>query len=229
MKCVIFCGGRGVRMGSLTEDIPKPLLMVGNKPIIERIMDHYAKYGVKEFVLCLGYLGHKIRDYFKDYKKYKIEAVDTGENSSKSDRLLKIKEFAGETFFVSYGDDLSDVNINALLNFHKKEGRIATLTAIRMINPYGVIKFDEFNPYIISGFEEKPLIKDWLNGGYFVFDKKIFGYIEEGDDLEREVFQRLVEQKQIIAYRHSGFWKSVNNPKDYIELNEMFKNGLIKD
>ena len=228
MKCVILCGGKGMRMGELTEHLPKPLLIVGDKPILEHIMDHYAKYGITEFILCLGHLGDKIKAYFKNKNTgYKIEMVDTGEKSTKAQRLLKVKDMVKEEFFVSYSDDLSDVNISKLIEFHKKEKRIATLTAVRLNNPYGVIELDEFEPNIISNFKEKPTMKEWINGGYFLFDERIFDYIKENDELEKEVFEKLVKEKQIIAFRHQGFWKSVNNIKDYNELNEIFKNGKL--
>jgi glucose-1-phosphate cytidylyltransferase len=230
MKCAIFCGGKGTRMGSSSDELPKTLINVGNKPILEHIMDHYASYGITDFILCLGYQGDKIREYFsKNPSNYNVEMVETGEDSKKAERLLKVKDLVGDEFFVSYGDDLSDVDLSKLLEHHKKEGKIATLTAVHLPNPYGVLELDEFEPHRITNFKEKPLMDDWINGGYFVFNKEIFNYIKEGEEIEKEVFDRLAKEKNLIAYRHSGFWKSMNTFKDSLELNEMFNNNELNN
>jgi glucose-1-phosphate cytidylyltransferase len=228
MKCVILCGGRGVRLNELTGEIPKPLINVGEKPIVEHIMDHYASHGIKDFVLCLGYLGEKIKDYFENKNiGYGIEMVDTGVDTSKAHRLLKVKHLLGESFFVSYGDDLSNVNITKLIDFHNRERKIATLTAVRLQNPYGEIALDDYEPHVVSDFIEKPIMNAWINGGYFIFDKNIFDYIDENDELEDHVFKKLTKEKQLSAFRHSGFWKSMNTLKDSIELNDMLKSGNL--
>ncbi len=229
MKCVILCGGKGMRMGEIGEKIPKSLIKIGDKPIVEHIMDHYASYGIKEFVLCLGHLGEKIKDYFSNKKeKHNITLVDTGVNSSKTQRLLKIKDLLGEVFLVSYGDDLSNVNISKLVEFHKKEGKIATLVSVRLPNPYGTLELNEFEPSLVSKFREKPLMKDWINGGYFVFNKSIFEYLDENSELENDALKNLSEKKQLCAYRHPGFWKSINTLKDSIELNELYSEGELE-
>jgi glucose-1-phosphate cytidylyltransferase len=234
---VILCGGKGTRMGESSESIPKPLLMVGNKPVLEHIMDHFAKYGINEFILCLGHLGEKIKNYFlSNPVNYMVEMIDTelveranaGLETTKAQRLLKVKSKIEGDFFVTYGDDLSNVNISNLINFHKKENKIVTLTAVKLHNPYGVLELDEFEPNSISNFKEKPLMREWINGGYFIFNYKIFDYINETEDLEKEVFEKLVKEKQIVAYRHPGFWKSMNTIKDSIELNDMFKKGELQ-
>ena len=178
--------------------------------------------------MCLGYKGDKIRNYFlENPSEYNIEMVDTGEDSTKSKRLLQIKDRLDEEFLVSYGDDLADVNISKLIDFHRKQGKIVTLTAVKLNSPYGSLKFDEFDPLIVSNFEEKPIMKDWINGGYFLFNKKIFDYIEEADDLEKEVFEKIVGEKQIAAFRHAGFWKSVSTLNDFNDLNKMLLRGEI--
>jgi glucose-1-phosphate cytidylyltransferase len=226
MKCVIFCGGKGTRMGHMGEILPKPLLKVGDKPILIRIMNHYASYGVKDFILCLGFLGEKIRDYFSiNPSEYNIKMVDTGKDSNKTERLFKVKNLLEneETFFVSYGDDICNVNIRKLEEFHKKQGKIGTLTAIKLPNPYGVLEFDDIEPQIVSGFKEKPLMNEWINGGYFIFEKRFLDFIENGEELEKGIFEELSLNKEMVAFRHKGFWKSMNTMKDYIELNEMFE------
>ncbi|MBS3076680.1 NTP transferase domain-containing protein [Candidatus Pacearchaeota archaeon] len=229
MKCVILCGGKGTRMGYDGENMPKTLLKIGEKPVIEHIMDHYAKHGLNKFILCLGYGGEKIRfHFFRNPSKYQIEMVDTGEDTNKAQRLSKIKHLIDDVFLVSYGDDLADINISKLLKFHREQGKIATLSAIRVQNPYGILETDDFEPNMISDFKEKPIMQHWVNGGYFVFDKNIFEYIQEGDDLEKEVFHKLIKNKNIVAYRHPGFWKSMNTLKDVIELNEMSAKGELE-
>src|SRR3989344_1640426 len=228
MKCVIFCGGKGVRLNELSREIPKPLLKIGDKPVIEHIMDHYAKHGITEFILCLGYLSDKIKEYFNNHQtSYSIEMVDTGENSLKSERLRKVKHLLGDVFFVSYGDDLCNVDIKKLIDFHNKEKRVATLTAVRLPSSYGTLELHDFEPHLVSTFREKPLINEWINGGYFIFDKGIFDYIKDGDELENEVFDKLAKDKQLAAFRHGGFWKSINTLKDHIDLNEMFNKGEL--
>ncbi|MBS3088195.1 NTP transferase domain-containing protein [Candidatus Pacearchaeota archaeon] len=230
MKCAILCGGMGARLGELGEYLPKPLMRIGDKAVLEHIMDHYAKHGITDFVLCLGHLGDKIVRYFSNKgTNYKIEFVDTGEKSTKIDRLLKVKEILGDTFLVSYGDDLCNINIQKLIKFHNKEGRMSTLTVVRLPSSYGVLTLHDFEPHLVSEFKEKPLIHEWINGGYFVFDKRIFDYIKEGEELEDHVLVRLAKEKQLAAFRHDGFWKSMNTLKDSVELNEMFDRGELKD
>ncbi|MBU0929977.1 MAG: NTP transferase domain-containing protein [Nanoarchaeota archaeon] len=225
MKVVILCGGEGMRLRELTESIPKPLIEIGDKPILWYILKMYSHYGFNDFILCLGYKKDKIIEYFKDNKSgWNIEFVDTGEGSTKSARLLKIKKYIqDEEFFVSYGDDVSDVNIKNLLEYHKKNKKIVTLTAIHPTINYGIIELDENN--MIKMFKEKPKLDHWINGGFFVFNRKIFDYIKEGYELEKEVFENLTKEKQICAFKHDGFWKSMNTFKDYQDLNNMFKSG----
>lgn len=227
MKCVILCGGQGTRMGDLTTEIPKPLLKIGNKPMLVRLMDHYSKYEVNEFILCTGYLGDKIKDYFEQNpQKYTIKIIDTGESSTKAERLIKVKDLLDEKFYVAYGDDLSDVDIGKLKKFYESNNKIAVLTAIRPQNPFGILEIEE-ETGIIKSFKEKPLMKEWINGGYFMFSKKIFDYFEKGDELEKEIFEKLAKDGQLIAYLHKGFWKSMNNLKDYKELNLMYEQGKL--
>ena len=216
-----------MRMEDLTKDIPKPLLQIGGKPTLCRLMDHYAKYGIEEFILCVGYLGDKIEDYFKQNPvKYNVKVVDTGNNCTKEERLLKVRDLLGEQFYVAYGDDLSDVDLNKLKQFYIKMGKTAVLTAIRPQNPFGVLDIDN-ETGLIKNFKEKPLMNEWINGGYFIFNKNIFDYFDKGDELEKEIFEKLVKKGEIAAYQHTGFWKSMNTTKDYAELNLMYEQGKL--
>jgi|TARA_B100001964_G_C14033531_1_gene509367 glucose-1-phosphate cytidylyltransferase len=221
MKVVILCGGKGTRLSEYTEDIPKPLIEIGGKPIIWHLMKIYEHYGHTDFILCLGYKGEKIKSFFKD-STWNINFVDTGVESNKGERLRKIEEFIDEdNFLVSYGDDLCDVDINKVIDFHKKTGKIATLTAVQLISPFGILEL-EGNEEIV-GFREKPKLDYLMNGGFYVFNKKIFSYIKEGCDLEKDAFEKLAEEKEIAAFSHKGFWKSMNTLKDVMELNELWK------
>lgn len=221
MKTVILCGGKGTRMDSMTAEAPKPLAIIGDKPVLWHIMKIYSCFGFNEFVLCLGYKGEKIREYFKENsaEKWEIDFVETGEASSKSERIKMVEGSVGERFFLAYGDDLSDVNIDQLLRFHEKNKQIGTVTAVKLESPFGIMKID--NRGMINDFVEKPVLDHWVNGGFMVFEKKIYDYLGEGE-LEQEVFNKLVQEKQLSAFRHFGKWKSMNTLKDNIELNELW-------
>ena len=226
MQVVVLCGGKGTRLSEYTEQIPKPLIDVGGKPILSHIMDMYGQYGYNDFVLCLGYKGDKIKEFFENENLYNIEFVDTGIDSNKAERIMKIKNYVkGNDFFVTYGDDLSDVDINKLLKFHYKNKKVATLTAIDLVSPFGILEINKKAE--VTRFKEKPKLDCLMNGGYYVFSKKIFDYIKKGCDLEKETFGDLVKKKMIAAFCHKGFWKSMNTLKDVIEFNEMFANGKI--
>jgi len=231
MQVVIFCGGEGTRLRPYTEDLPKPMILVGNKPILWHIMKIYSQYGHKDFILCLGYLGEKIREYFQDQKNiekdWHIKFVDTGLDSTKGERLRKVKDFIkDDNFFVVYGDDLSDVNVNEVLDFHKKNNKIVTLTAINPTYQFGIL---EINGNEIISFKEKPKLELWINGGYFVFNKKIFNYLKDDWDLEKETFEELVKEGQINAFKHDGFWLTMNTFKDVIELNGLWDKGELQN
>ncbi len=225
MKTVILCGGKGTRMGDASEKIPKPLMQIGEKPVLWHIMKLYSSYGFEDFILCLGYRGEKIKEYFENnnHEKWKIEFVETGENSTKSQRLLKIKSLIDdENFFVSYGDDVSNVDFNKLLKFHEYMGLTATVTGVKLISHFGVIEMNEDN--VITHFKEKPTLEYWMNGGFMVFNKKIFNCLDSGE-LEDVVFPELAKNRQICAYKHKGQWKSMNTLKDNLELHDLWING----
>ncbi|MBI2654836.1 NTP transferase domain-containing protein [Candidatus Woesearchaeota archaeon] len=226
MQVVVLCGGKGTRLSEYTEEIPKPLIEIGPKPILWHLVQMYKSFGHKDFIFCLGYKGNKIKDYFKGEKGINIEFVDTGLETNKAERILKARHLIKDNdFFVTYGDDLSDVNINALYKFHKKNNKIATLTAVNLESPFGIL---ELNKNEVVGFREKPKLDKFMNGGFYVFNKKIFKYIKKGYDLEKDVLREMAKAKQIAAFKHSGFWKSMNTLKDVIELNELYKKGQLK-
>lgn len=231
MKVVILCGGKGTRLREKTEEIPKPLVEIEDKPILWHIMKIYSHYGFNEFVLLLGYKGEKIKEYFKANKHseegWKIDFVDTGLEANKAERLAMAKNVImkdkDEDFFLAYGDDVSDVSIKKVLEMHKKSGKIVTLTAVNLQSPYGILETNENNE--ITEFIEKPMLDHWINGGFFIVNKKIFNYLKKGWELENEVFEELVKKKKISAFKHKGFWKSMNTLKDNMELNDLWNSG----
>ncbi len=231
MQVVILCGGKGIRLWPTTEKIPKPLIPVGDKPILWHIIKKYSRHGHKDFILCLGYLGNQIKEFFQNPKNvendWNITFVDTGLNSSKAERLRRIQKFIkGSNFFVAYGDDLSDVDVNEVLKFHQKNNKIVTLTAVNPISNFGILEING-NTEIVK-FKEKPKLNHWINGGYFVFNKRIFDFLKEGWDLETDVFDCLTKKREIVAFKHDGFWRYMNTLKDVNELNEMWKSGELQ-
>jgi glucose-1-phosphate cytidylyltransferase len=186
----------------------------------------YKSQGFNEFVFCLGYKGDMIRKYFKNEKGVKIDFVDTGVESNKTERVLKARsliEKSGDDFFVTYGDDLSDVDVAKLYKFHKKSNAIVTLTAVRLESPFGILDIKSKGK--VTGFREKPKLDYMMNGGFYVFSKDIFNYLDAKKDLEKENFSKLAKKGKIAAFAHEGFWKSMNTLKDVIELNEMHDRG----
>lgn len=222
---VILCGGKGIRIRQLTEKIPKPLLKIGDKPILGHVMKIYRSQGFNNFILCLGYKGEKIREYFKNNndERWNIQFVETGLESTKSERLQQVKGLIkGDTFFLAYGDDVADIDLHNLLKFHKYMALTATITVVRMISHFGLVEINREN--IVKEFKEKPLLDKWMHGGFMVMNQKIFDYLKLGE-LEKEVFEKLVKLKQICAYKHQGRWMTMNTLKDNIELNAIWNRG----
>src|SRR3989338_3761863 len=178
MKTVILCGGRGTRMDNLGEELPKPLIKIGEKPVLWHIMNLYSNQGHKESILLLGHLGHKIKQYFEEEKEpgWLITFVDTGLDVSKSERVSKIKNMMNEdNFFLAYGDDLADINLYKLLKFHEYMENVVTITSVRARSDFGILEMDEDQRII--NFREKPILDYWMNGGFMVVNKSIFNYL----------------------------------------------------
>ena len=226
MEVVILCGGKGTRMGEGTEDLPKPLFTVGGKPILWHIMKIFSSYGHNNFTLCVGYgKGHikKFVDNLEEDNGWKINVVDTGLDSLKSERINMVKGLiAGDNFFLSYGDDLTNINLNKLLEYHNNHGKLATITGVKMKSPFGIINFGEDGK--INNFEEKPILNNWMNGGYMILNKEIFNHLHEGE-LENDVLPSLAKKGEVYMYPHDGEWKSMNTLKDNLELNELWDNN----
>jgi glucose-1-phosphate cytidylyltransferase len=216
MKVVILAGGLGTRISEYTKTIPKPMIKVCGKPIIHRIIDHYVKYGHTEFYIALGYKGEVIKNYFKKQKvdkKIKINLIDTGKNTMTGGRLKRLKKFLDKKFLLTYGDGLSSVNLKKLINFHNKNKKLITLTAVRPPARFGVIKI---NGKIVEYFREKnSLDAGWINGGFFVIEPKFIDLIKNDQTfLEQEPFKISTKRKQLLAYKHKGFWQCMDTLRD---------------
>ena len=216
MKVVILAGGMGTRISEYTKTIPKPMIKVCGKPIIHRIIDHYMKYGHNEFFIALGYKGKVIKEYFKKKqftKKIKIHLIETGKNTMTGGRLKKLKKYLNETFLLTYGDGVANVNLNKLINFHKKNKKLITLTAVRPPARFGAIKIKN---NIVKYFREKnSLDSGWINGGFFVINPKFIDYIKKDSTyLEQEPFKRATKNKQLLAFKHKGFWQCMDTLRD---------------
>lgn len=229
MKVVILAGGLGTRLSEYTKSIPKPMVKVGGKPIILRIINLYRKYGYKEFYIALGYKGKIIRNFFsKNFKDLKINLIDTGKNTMTGGRLKRLKKYLrNETFLMTYGDGLSNVNINNLVRFHKKNKSILTLTAVRPPARFGSIKIK--GNYVYYFKEKSSVDEGWINGGFFVLEPKIFDYIKNDNTfLEKEPFEKLAKQKNIKAYKHDGFWQCMDTKRDKDLLDRIVKEKKYK-
>jgi len=221
---VILCGGKGVRINSGITGIPKALITIGDNPIISHVMKIYAHYNFTNFIFCLGHLGEQIKKHFKNHKDYKIEFVDTGLETNTGGRIKRIEKYIKtKRFMVTYGDGLADINIDSLLNFHDSMKKIATLTTVRPLSPFGLVDFDDNQS--VFNFREKPVLNCWTNGGFFVFNKEVFEHIDDNDILEKDAFSRLVDSGQLSAYQHHGFWKCMDTYKDNLELNSIWDSG----
>ena len=229
MKVVILAGGLGTRLSEYTKKIPKPMVTLSGKPIIYYIMKHYSNYGFKNFIIASGYKKNVIKKYFKKkILNWNIDVVNTGLNTMTGGRLKRLKEIIGdETFLMTYGDGLSDVNIKRLMNFHKKTKSIATLTAVRPTARFGAIKIKGKK---VSYFKEKSNIDEgWINGGFFVMEPKIFSIIKNDKTyLEREPFEILSKKKSLNAFKHHGFWQCMDTLRDKNLLENYFKKKKIK-
>jgi glucose-1-phosphate cytidylyltransferase len=248
MKVVILAGGLGTRISEETVYKPKPMVLVGDKPILWHIMKIYSHYGFNEFVICLGYKGFMIKEYFSNYflhqsdvtfdlannkmevhnnesENWKVTLVDTGVNTNTAGRIKRIQKYVNnESFMLTYGDGVSDINIPELISFHKKTGRMATLSSVQLPGRFGSVETDE-NGHVNS-FKEKPMGDGmWINGGFFVLEPSIFKYLDgDMDDIqwEKKPLTEIANDGNLAAYKHLGFWKCMDAIRDKIELEELW-------
>jgi glucose-1-phosphate cytidylyltransferase len=250
MKVVMLCGGLGTRLREETEFRPKPMVEIGGRPILWHIMKMYAHHGLRDFVLCLGYRGNMIKEYFLNYEAmnndfticlgqrsqvhyngvhteqdFRVTLADTGLDSMTGGRIRRVQKYvAGETFLVTYGDGLADLDIGRLIDFHKSHGRLATVTTVRPVSRFGSVALDEEGS--VKHFTEKPRSDGWISAGFLVFEPGIFDYLS-GDDciLEREPLENLAADGQLKAFRHHGFFYAMDTYREYQHLNDLWSSG----
>lgn len=248
MKAVILAGGLGTRLSEETNVIPKPMVKIGNYPIIWHIMKYYSEYGINDFIICLGYKGHIIKEFFISYSSYmsdlkintrsgnteslnnksenwNIELIETGLNTMTGGRLRRVKKYIGNNdFLMTYGDGLSDININKLISFHNKSGRLATITSVSAPSRFGSLTIEK---NLVTSFEEKPKKQaSRINGGFFVLSPKVLEYIKDDDTIWEGIpLKNLSKEKQLIAYDHEGFWQ----PMDTIREKNILENLWISN
>ena len=249
MKTIILAGGFGTRLSEYTKLIPKPMVEIGGKPIIWHIMNHYARYGYKDFVVALGYKGEVIKNYFLQYyaqnndftidlsngavnyineytRDWRVTLVDTGAGSMTGGRVLRLKNIIGnEDFMLTYGDAVSNVDISQLVQRYKQAGKLAMVTAVHPTARFGELQVDEDD--FVRSFKEKPQVNQgWINGGFFVLSPKVFDYIEnDHTTFEAEPLERLAAEGQLKTYRHEGFWQCMDTARDRDMLNKMWNEG----
>ena len=224
MKVVLLAGGFGTRISEYTNTIPKPMIKVGKKPLLLHIMGLYAKYGFKDFYVALGYKGEVIKKYFnKKFFDWNINLVETGRNSMTGGRLKRLQKYIGnETFMMTYGDGLSNINLKKLLKFHKKNKKLVTLTAVRPPARFGALKLKGQH---VSYFKEKSKLEEgWINGGFFVMEPEFLKFIKNDNTyLEREPLEKITKKKQLAAFRYEGFWQCMDTKRDKDKLDKIFK------
>ena len=226
MKVILLAGGFGTRLSEYTDAIPKPMVQIGGKPILWHIMNFYAQYNHKNFYVALGYKGEVIREYFsKISEKWNINFIDTGQKTMTGGRVKRLQKFIGkETCMLTYGDGLSNINIDNLLSFHKNHGKLVTVSAVRPPGRFGAIKLNDDR---VVDFKEKSKTEEgWINGGFFVIEPDFFNFID-GDNsyLEREPLERAVKEKELFAYKHEGFWQCMDTKRDMKNLEEIYSKG----
>jgi len=220
MKVVILCGGKGTRLGKV--DLPKSLIEVGGKPILWHVMKLYKSFGYNDFILCLGHRGDMIKKAFQN-SEFNIIFVNTGDETLTGGRIKKIEHLITEDIFhCTYCDGVANIDINKLVEFHKSCGKTATISIIKQNSQFGKVTIDDNN--IIKSFKEKPLLDFWINGGFFVFNKDIFKYLERDEMMVQGPFEKLASEGQICAFKHHSFWKCMDTIKDVTFLNEQWKN-----
>jgi len=224
MKVIILAGGFGTRLSEYTKKIPKPMVTINNKPILIHIMEHYFKYGFDDFYIALGYKGSFIRNYFKRKKyNWKINLINTGLKTMTGGRLKRLKKIIGnQTFMMTYGDGISNINIKKLIKFHRKNKKLVTLTAVRPPARFGAIKIKGNN---VKLFKEKDKVDEgWINGGFFVMEPKFLNYIKNDKTfLEKEPLEIIGKKGQLLAYKHDDFWQCMDTKRDKDLLEKILK------
>ncbi len=253
MKTVILCGGYGTRIRDVAENIPKPMIPIGRFPILWHIMKYYSTFGHKDFILCLGYKSEIIKEFFINYREmvsdltiklgevqsriyhadfaesdWSITLAETGLNAMTGARIKRIRNYIGsdETFMLTYGDGVGDINIDDLIKFHNSHGKVLTVTGVQPPGRFGELEMKGSG--LVTGFNEKPQISGgFINGGFFVCNRKLFDYLDDREELvfEKDPIHKVVTDEQLLVYKHNGFWQPMDTSREYQLLNDMYNNG----
>lgn len=250
MKAVILAGGMGTRISEESYLKPKPMIEIGGHPILWHIMKIYSNYGCHDFIICCGYMGHVIKEYFLDYYMYQsditvnlennavtvhesagepwnVTLVNTGLHTTTAGRIKKIQKYVGEEpFYMTYGDGVADVDLAALTKFHQRQGRAVTITTTRPAGRFGILQVDDSEELVCSFQEKGTQERAWVNAGFAVFNKEVFDYLGDGSDmLEQGPYERLAKDGQMAAYRHMGFWSPMDTMRDRRYLESLWESG----
>ena len=248
MKVVLLAGGLGTRMREETEYKPKPMVEIGGRPVLWHLMKSFSHFGLNEFVVCTGYRGEVIKDYFLNYDarmndftahlgsdsriemhgllnevELRVTVADTGSNTMTGGRVKRIQKYVEGRFIVTYGDGLADVDVAQLLKFHESHGKLATVTTVRPLSRFGVMDLDANGK--VERFREKPQTDDYVNAGFFVFEPEVFDFLDEECVLEQAPLEKLANLGELMAYRHEGFWQPMDTYREFVMLNEIWDSG----
>ena len=228
MKAVILAGGLGTRMGDETISRPKPLVEVGGHPILWHILKIYQAHGIDDFIVCAGYAGHLIAEYFdrSSDERWRVKVIDTGESTATGGRLRRIRDVIGDaTFCMTYGDGVANVDLARLVDFHRRHAKLVTVTAVHPRLPFGVVTFSENGNHAVA-FQEKPVHKDlWINSGFFVIEPAALDYIDDDEPWEQGPMTRLAGSGELTAFKHEGFWQCMDAPQDRQVLEQLWRGG----
>jgi len=220
-QIVLLAGGKGTRMREMTEDLPKPMVKIGNIPVLDHLMKIFNHFGEFRFIVCTGYLEEKIREYYKD-NQY-VEVVFTGNETQTGGRIKKVADKLDENFIVTYGDGLANVNINKLIDFHFSQKTIGTMTVTNPTSRFGLVEFDNKN--LVEKFVEKPKLQGFVNIGFMVFNNKFLEYLDNQSVLESNPLTNLASDGELSAYIHNGYFEPMDTYREYLNMNKLFKSG----
>lgn len=222
-KVVILAGGKGTRMRESTSTIPKPMVEIGGIPVLLHIINHFEKFGDFEYIICTGYKEEIIIKYFEKKKYKNIQILPTGLETNTGGRILKTMELIEEDFLMTYGDGLSDININEVMNFHFSHQKTATISVNKPVSRFGLVDFDSKGK--VNSFIEKPVLNSYVNMGYMILNPKVYDYIKGDTVFENEPLKSLANSGEIYAYKHSGFFRPMDTHREYLELNDLWEKG----
>ncbi len=220
-QVVILAGGKGIRMREMTHDLPKPMVKIGGKPVLDHLINIFSSQGKFEFVICTGYLGEIIQDYYKDSKN--INVVFTGEETNTGGRLYKVRDILEENFIITYGDGLANVNIENLIKFHNSHNKIGTVTVANPVSRFGLVEFGENN--LVTNFVEKPKLQGFINIGFMIFNRNFLSYLDDNSILESEPLNSLSRDSQLYAFTHNGYFEPMDTYREYLHMNKLWDTG----